>query len=337
MNSSKDRLCTVASRLGVAAAVAVLVATLAAAPSYAGTGTISAAGAAGAVRLLAVPAVTPAGQQMTSFDQTMITLVNQARAAAGVSQLTQASGLTQLAVWWSTQLSNGVTGFALAHNSNAWTMTATYGASNRTTWGENVAWSSSTAVSAIGIFTAYMHSPGHKANILSPNYRYIGMGTVGGSHGMFNTTEFTDAVQPGQAVVLAVPKVGAPINCNPVNCHPVNGDFIRDSGTGATFRVTGGAPIFVSSWAPFGGIQPMKFLSHAAIEAMPIYPANGTFVRSAVTNQVYRIAGGVPIYVWTWRRFGRTYPTVVIDPAAVAHAGGGGVWAHLRSPLASRA
>ncbi|HET8591407.1 MAG TPA: CAP domain-containing protein [Nakamurella sp.] len=140
--------------------------------------------------------------RMATFDQQLISLVNQARAKAGVPAVREATGLTKLSVWWSTKMARGDTGFQLQHNPNAWTMLLNYGAANRTAWGENVA-SFSTAATASALFNAYMNSPGHRANILSTKYRYIGMGTVAGSHGAYNTMEFTDRVESGQVVAAA--------------------------------------------------------------------------------------------------------------------------------------
>ena len=272
---------------------------------------------------VAVPVAATA--QMTSFDQQMITLINGARAKAGAPKLTEAKGLTSLAVWWSSQMNNGATSYNLAHNPNAWTMVTSYGASNRTSWGENVAWSSSTATTAQQIFTAYMNSPGHKANILSKSYHYIGMGTVGGTHGLFNTTEFTDQVQAGQAVVPV--KVVAPVKLT-------NGLYVRDAQTNAMFVIVGGAPVYISSWKAVGGVKPYKVVSHTALAALSKYPADGTFIRTPGNNAVYRMAGGAPLYVSSWAPFGGAKATATVDPAAVANAGKSGVWEHLRwSPV----
>jgi len=125
-----------------------------------------------------------------TFDAQMIAYVNQARLANGVPALREASGLTIMSAWWSQQMTDGATGGNLQHNPNAWTQVTTYGASNRRAWGENVGtWTGN--VSAKALFDAYMASPGHRANILSTKYRFIGMGTVG----HFNTMEFTDQVE----------------------------------------------------------------------------------------------------------------------------------------------
>jgi uncharacterized protein YkwD len=252
--------------------------------------------------------------QAKTFDAQLIALINTARTAAKVPKLVEASGLTRLSVWWSTKLQSGTTGYQLQHNPNAWTMVTTYGASNRRSWGENVAWSSSTATSAQQIFTAYMNSPGHRANILAANYRFIGMGSVAGAHGLFNTTEFADAVQPGQAVV-------------PV---PADGKFVVDRTTKAVYVIAGGAPVYVSSWAPFGGPKPTIAVDRAQLVTWPAYPREGTFIRTANSKVVYRIAGGAPVYVSSWALFGGPKPTVDIDPAAVAKAGTNAQYSHLR-------
>jgi uncharacterized protein YkwD len=149
-------------------------------------------------RLAAAPAAQPAAPlaasvRLASFDAEMISLVNSARRSAGRPALTESGGLTQLSVWWSGKMANGDTGYQLEHNPDAWTMVTEYGASNRTAWAENVA-SFPSSASAQAVFDAYMNSPGHRANILGSAYHYIGIGTVSGSHGAYNTMEFTDKV-----------------------------------------------------------------------------------------------------------------------------------------------
>lgn len=267
--------------------------------------------------------------RLASFDQQMITLINQARRDHKLAPLTEASGLTRVSAWWSGQLSAGKTGYQLAHNPDSWTMVAKDGAANRTSWGENVAWSSSTASTAQDIFTAYMNSPGHRANILSTVYHYVGMGTVGGAHGLWNTTEFTDKVQPGQAVAPPAPKpVPKPTPPGARSRFP-DGSFIRDTGNGFVYRIVGGAPVFVTSWTPFGGPKPAAPVSSAEIAATRTYPADGTFVRWS--GNVYVIAGGAPVHIASWRPYGRVYQPIDLDPASANLAGAGGQYHHLRS------
>jgi uncharacterized protein YkwD len=132
--------------------------------------------------------------QHASFDAQMIAHVNQARTARGLPALREASGLTILLAWWSKKMFDGATGGNLQHNQTAWTDVTKYGASNRRAWGENVA-KLPAGTSAKALFDAYMASPGHRANILSPKYKFIGMGTIGDATGHYNTMEFTDQVE----------------------------------------------------------------------------------------------------------------------------------------------
>lgn len=132
--------------------------------------------------------------QHASFDAQLIDYINQARTARGIPALREASGLTILSSWWSKKMSDGATGGNLQHNPTAWTDVTRYGASNRLAWGENVA-KLPAGTSAKALFDAYMASPGHRANILSPKYHFIGMGTVGDAAWQYNTMEFTDQVQ----------------------------------------------------------------------------------------------------------------------------------------------
>jgi hypothetical protein len=110
-----------------------------------------------------------------------------------------------------------------------------------------------------------------------------------------------------------------------------DGTFIQDTSTGNVYRITGGAPVYVSSWVPFGGPKPTILIGPNQLASLPKTPADGTFIQGAQTGQVYRIAGGAPIYVSTWSAFGGAQPTVVVDQVAIDSAGQPGVWSHLRN------
>lgn len=114
--------------------------------------------------------------------------------------------------------------------------------------------------------------------------------------------------------------------CQEIN----NGDFVLVRESGAVFRLAGGAPIYVSTWSAFGGAQPVKTISQAQLDAMRAFPADGSFIVGAQRGEVYRVAGGAPVYVSTWSAFGGAQPVVVVDQAAIDSAGAGGVWNHLR-------
>src|SRR5450631_983143 len=108
-----------------------------------------------------------------------------------------------------------------------------------------------------------------------------------------------------------------------------NGSFIQIAGHPEVYRIAGGAPTYVSTWAAFGGTKAVTILSQASFDALRPVPADGTFVAGAQRGEVYRIAGGAPTYVSTWAGFGGAQPTMTIDQVAIDNAGAGGVWNHL--------
>lgn len=88
--------------------------------------------------------------------------------------------------------------------------------------------------------------------------------------------------------------------------------FVQVAGSPNVYRIAGGAPLYVSSWSPFGGPQPVDLLSPRSFSQLPRYPANGTFL-TTTTGLVYRIAGGAPILVTAWALFGAVQPSVTVD------------------------
>ena len=111
---------------------------------------------------------------------------------------------------------------------------------------------------------------------------------------------------------------------------PPSGTFLRVRETGETYRLVGRAPVYVSTWTAFGGAKPVHQVSSGTLAALPAIPAEGSFIRGAQRGEVYRIAGGAPVYVSRLSLFGR--PTVTtVDQVAIDRAGGGGRWNHLRA------
>ncbi|HEY7816495.1 MAG TPA: CHAP domain-containing protein, partial [Nakamurella sp.] len=107
-----------------------------------------------------------------------------------------------------------------------------------------------------------------------------------------------------------------------------NGNFV--SYQGHVYRVAGGAPIYVSDWSPFGGSKPTTALTDAQWATLTAVPADGTLLTATGSGQVYRIAGGAPVYVSAWPSIGGAAPTVVVDQAALDKAGAGAQFDHLR-------
>lgn len=98
----------------------------------------------------------------------------------------------------------------------------------------------------------------------------------------------------------------------------LDGTFVQVIGTSSVYRIAGGAPLLVSSWAGFGGPQPVQLITQQQLDALPAYPADGTFVEST-SGAVYRIAGGAPVAVSSWAVFGSPQPVVEIDQWDIAN------------------
>ena len=119
---------------------------------------------------------------------------------------------------------------------------------------------------------------------------------------------------------------------------PANGTFIRGAQSGEVYVIAGGAPIYVSTWSAFGGLQPFTNVDQVAIDNagngglwshLNFTPANGTFIRGAQTGAVYQVIGGMPSYVSSWSLVGGPQPFTNVDQVAIDNAGNGGLWSHL--------
>jgi hypothetical protein len=99
-----------------------------------------------------------------------------------------------------------------------------------------------------------------------------------------------------------------------------DGTFVQEAGSTDVYRVAGGAPLLVTSWAPYGGPQPLTTLSPEQFAQLRPHPADGTFVQTT-TELNYRFAGGAPFAVSSWSVFGGIQPYVVVDAWDIANAG----------------
>ncbi len=111
------------------------------------------------------------------------------------------------------------------------------------------------------------------------------MGTVAGAHGLFNTTEFTDAVQagPGHHQWSAWSTATSSSDAH---------DRMPSTGWPAGLRLLRSRP-----GLPSGPIKPVKLVSHTQLLALPLYPANSDL---PVHGRPYSIrstrsSGGAPL------------------------------------------
>jgi hypothetical protein len=108
-----------------------------------------------------------------------------------------------------------------------------------------------------------------------------------------------------------------------------NGTFIDYQGF--VYRMAGGAPLYVSSWAVFGGVQKYKTLTTAEFDGLKQYPANGTAVYAAsgpTKGTGYVFAGGAPLVVTNWKNVGSPQITGV-DPAVLDTYATTGAYSHV--------
>ena len=150
-------------------------------------------GAACALSAAGVVAPAPAaafssmnGVRLNSVEARLATLINQARTSRGIPALTVATGTTDLARKWAmTQAVKNL----LHHNPNLVAGVQAHGSADWRRVAENVGrgWNPDS------LFNAYMNSPGHRANILDRDTRYLGIGWVERPDGSgYNTQVFVD-------------------------------------------------------------------------------------------------------------------------------------------------
>lgn len=126
--------------------------------------------------------------RLNGYEAALIVDINRARSAHGLRSLVVVAGATDVARRWSWRLASAGT---LSHNPSLVTNLEHAGSSAWTMISENVGDASATNPGAL--FTAYMNSAPHRANILDPDARYVGVGVVQRGSVAWNTLDFTNA------------------------------------------------------------------------------------------------------------------------------------------------
>jgi uncharacterized protein YkwD len=137
--------------------------------------------AAGALVLLASPALGSGTRQSASLDAGILLQLNHIRVVHGLAPLEVNARLSAAAAQHTLEM---VTKGYFAHDSLGGTpfskrLEGYYPAQGFNYWsvGENLFWSSGPVGAAAGV-EAWMRSPEHRANILSPTWHEIGIGAV---------------------------------------------------------------------------------------------------------------------------------------------------------------
>jgi uncharacterized protein YkwD len=110
-------------------------------------------------------------QSAASSEASVLSLVNNERARAGVPALSLSDGAAVAAEQWSGQMASTN---RLAHNPDLAGGLAANGVNDWSTAGENVGYGSSVEE----VHQRFMASPAHRANILNRSFRQAGVGVV---------------------------------------------------------------------------------------------------------------------------------------------------------------
>jgi uncharacterized protein YkwD len=199
--------------------------------------------------------------QNATYEQRVIELVNQERANAGLSALTRQTDLDYAARYHAIDMLNDN---YFSHNSydrqngslvqvcNTSTRLKLF-YPNLSAWGENIAAGYATPEDVIA---GWMGSPGHRANILNPNFHVIGVGyaTGGGDYGSYWVQDFDSR--------LCVPTLSG---------LPASAYFLYEKSTGRLFTAS-----YTLQPADSCGSLPFTWTASAADAWLTISPASGT-------------------------------------------------------------
>jgi hypothetical protein len=146
--------------------------------------------------LLAIPFASAASAADTSAEAQFLSLINQERTSRGLNALTVRPEVIPVARNWTAKL---IGDQALSHNPNL----ATLMPADWISIGENVGFGSGVE----SLHTAFMNSPGHRANVLG-DFHQVGIGVdYDGKGRMWVTVDFMKSRNP-QLVTTAAPSVG---------------------------------------------------------------------------------------------------------------------------------
>jgi uncharacterized protein YkwD len=151
----------------------------------------------------------PDAGNLAQVGQATLCLLNDERAAAGLRPLAFSAALTQPSAAYSTRM---VSENFFAHESPDGStlesrLTAARYIAADGDWfvGENLAWGQGSLATARNIAIAWMNSPGHRHNILEPEFTEVGIGIVPGTPGdptwgATYTTDFGDVTQAAATI-----------------------------------------------------------------------------------------------------------------------------------------
>ena len=164
------------------------------------------------------------GVTLNRYEAALVAGINAQRTAHGLSPLVVASGTTDVARRWSARMA-GVA--AISHNPALSSALSAAGSSSWRYLAENVGYGAGN--DPAGMVAAYMASPPHRANILSPRARYLGVGAadtvISGFVMAFNTLDFVDSYSSGYGHTR-----------EPADAMPFDGGLVTSTRTLASFE-----------------------------------------------------------------------------------------------------
>jgi uncharacterized protein YkwD len=137
---------------------------------------VLAAALAVSLGLVEAPAAGTTGTTLTQSERSLVTAVNNVRRARGLRPLRVDTSIVRAARSYSaTMLRTG----RFAHG-DLGARLSRYGVRGPL-YGENLAWAVGSRAAARNIVRSWMASPGHRANLLRPGWRRIGIGALRGT------------------------------------------------------------------------------------------------------------------------------------------------------------
>lgn len=125
------------------------------------------------------------GFHLNNYEYSLLVAVNNVRSAHHLPRLRLLQGPTTVARSWTLRMASGHT---LAHNPRIETQIETHGCYSWSTIDENVGYGPAGEPTAV--FRAYLASPRHRANILDPHVKAIGVGAVTRGSVTYDTIDF---------------------------------------------------------------------------------------------------------------------------------------------------
>jgi uncharacterized protein YkwD len=164
----------------------------------AGALAISIYGAAPTMAATPASAVPSTGNpvHLTTFEHRLLHLMNHDRAVRGMHPLTITPCAEDFARRWTQAMAKRD---VLQHNPALATMWSNANCRDASMLAENIGKS---GTNADDLYVAYMHSPEHRANILNPKLRYVGVGSwQRGDGSVYDTIDFTNGGSPKYVTV----------------------------------------------------------------------------------------------------------------------------------------